>query len=109
MAEKHEYLVARFRARLRKSGYHIEARSPFVDYRPDVHAVRGLRRIFAEVEIDGTLYGEHTRRQLGIMYRYLVKSKRNYGALVVPRSLKREATFLVRQVFGDRKIRVEAL
>lgn len=109
MAEKHDYLVARYRAKLQKNGHRIEAKSPFVDYRPDIFATKGGRKVFVEVEIDRALYGDHTIRQLETMHKYLLKSKQNHGVLAVPRGLREEAEFFVYQVFGDGRIRVQTL
>ncbi len=109
MAEKHEQMVSRYRKRLLRKKYRIERRSPFVDYRPDIYATRGRHRLIVEVEIEKTLHGDHTLHQLQKMYRYLISNRRTEGVLLVPRPVKGEASFLVDSVFGDNKIKVDAL
>ncbi len=109
MAEKHEEMVSKYRKRLIRKNFRIERRSPFVDYRPDICASRGRRRVFVEIEIEGTIHGEHTLQQLQIMHRYLKSNRTTQGILVVPRIIKYQATFLLESVFGDNKIKVHAL
>jgi len=109
MAEKHDRLLAHYRARLANRRYRIESKSPFPDYRPDIWATKGRRKIFVEVEIETTLYGNHTLEQLIHMHSYLIADHRASGVLVVPRLIKGEAAFLLDSVFGDRRIRAEGL
>lgn len=109
MAEKHEQMVSKYRKRLVRKKYRIQKRSPFVDYRPDIYATKGRLRLFVEVEIERTLHGDHTLHQLQIMYRYLKSNRTTQGVLLVPRTVKGEAVFLVDSVFGDNKIKVDAL
>jgi hypothetical protein len=109
MAEKHDELVSRFRIKLIRKGYKIDKRSPFVDYRPDISASKNNEKIFVEVEINQTLYSDHTSGQLEIMYRYVRKNKNYKGLLIVPKSAQKEAEFLVDSIFGDDKIRIVGL
>ncbi len=109
MAEKHERLVAHYRARLARQGFKIEGRSPFVDYRPDIYATKRASKLFVEAEIEATLHSEHTLKQLGIMYEYASRRANWRGVLLVPRDLSRQAQFLLDSVFGDRRIRVDAI
>jgi len=106
MAEKHDNLVAKYRGNLLRNGYNITKRSPFVDYRPDLCAVKKKEKLFAEIEIDQTLHSDHTLGQLISMYRYVRKSKNYNGVLVVPNNILPEARFLVQSVFGDINVRV---
>jgi len=106
MAEKHDNLVAKYRGNLLRKGYNITKRSPFVDYRPDLCAVKKREKLFAEIEIDKTLYNDHTLSQLVTMHRYVRKSKYYKGVLVVPNSIFEEGRFLVQSIFGDVKVRV---
>jgi hypothetical protein len=108
MAEKHDRLVAQYRAHLLRRGYKIELRSPFVDYRPDIFASRGSSKLFVEAEIESTLHTNHTLDQLVTMHTYVCRNGRHTGVLLVPRSAVRLARFLLDTVFGDGKIRVES-
>jgi len=109
MAEKHDHLVAHYRAQLVRRGYKIEGRSPFVDYRPDIFATKGARSVFVEGEIEATLQSGHTLEQLETLHSYVDGSRKRQGVLLVPRVLSRQARFLIDSVFGDRCIRVDCL
>jgi hypothetical protein len=109
MAERHDRLLAKYRARLVRESYKIERRSPFVDYRPDIFGVKGKTKVFVEVEIDQTLHSDHTLGQLETMHRYLEKSKNYHGVLLVPRPCIAQASFLVDSVFGDGRIKTAAI
>jgi hypothetical protein len=109
MAEKHEQLVSKYRARLIRKKYKIEKKSPFVDYRPDIYASQKASVIVVEVEIESTLDSGHTLDQLGTMHKYVRKNKQFCGVLVVPKSARKRADFLIEAVFGDDKIKVEGI
>jgi hypothetical protein len=109
MAEKHDHLVAHYRARLVRRGYKIRGRSPFVDYRPDIFATKRSLNLFVEAEIEATLNSHHTLGQLEIMHSYVVRNRHRRGVLLVPRALARQARHLIYAVFGDHGIRVESL
>ena len=108
MAEKHDHMLAHYRARLVRRGYKIMGRSPFVDYRPDIYATKGALDLFVEGEIEATLQSHHTLDQLEIMHAYLGSKKRR-GVLLVPRAVAKEARFLIDSVFGDTRISVETI
>ena len=108
MAEKHDHMLAHFRARLVRRGYKIIERSPFPDYRPDIYAAKGALSLFIEVEVEATLQSRHTLDQLDIMYSYLASKRGRRGILLVPREVADEARLLIDSVFGDRCIRVES-
>jgi hypothetical protein len=108
MAEKHDRMLAHYRARLVRRGYKIRGRSPFVDYRPDIYASKGTSDLFVEGEIEATLQSHHTLEQLEIMHGYLGSNRRR-GVLLVPRAVAKEARFLIDSVFGDKRIRVETM
>jgi hypothetical protein len=109
MAEKHDRLLAKYRTKLVRKGYTIENRSPFVDYRPDIYGSKNGEKRFVEVETESTLHSEHTLGQLEKMYIYLEKNKKYNGVLVVPKSKEKEAVFLIKSVFGNKKIIVFAM
>jgi hypothetical protein len=109
MAEKHDRLVAHYRARLVRRGYKIKGRSPFVDYRPDIYATKRALNLFVEAEIEATLHSNHTLEQLEIMHSYVAHKGRRRGVLLVPRAVANNARFLIDSVFGDRCIRVDSL
>jgi hypothetical protein len=109
MAEKHDHLVAHYRARLVRRGYKIQGRSPFVDYRPDIYATKRGLNLFVEAEIEATLHSNHTLEQLDIMHSYVARNGKRRGVLLVPRTVAHEARFLIDSVFGDRCIRVDSL
>lgn len=108
MAEKHDRMLAHYRARLLRRGYKVRNRSPFVDYRPDIYATKRMLSLFVEGEIEATLYSNHTLEQLEIMYSYVACNRRRRGVLLVPRVIAEEARFLIDSVFGDRRIRVDS-
>jgi hypothetical protein len=91
MAEKHDRLVAHYRARLVRSGYKIRGRSPFVDYRPDIYATKGTATLFVEAEIEATIHPHHTLEQLEIMYTYVSRDAKRRGVLLVPITVARGA------------------
>lgn len=107
MAEKHDLLVSKFRGYLSNQGCKIIKKGPFVDYRPDIFAMKGDNKIFVEAELNQTLYSDHTLDQLTKMYEYLRKSKKYHGILVIPKKYVSEAILLIESVFGDNKIRVK--
>jgi hypothetical protein len=109
MAEKHDRMLAHYRARLVRRGYKIKGRSPFVDYRPDIYATKVTLNLFVEAEIEVTLQSGHTLEQLEKMYSYVAHKSRCRGVLLVPRGVADEARFLIDSVFGDRYIRVDSL
>jgi len=109
MAEKHDRLVAHYRARLVRRGYKIQGRSPFVDYRPDIYATKRALNLFVEAEIEATLHSNHTLEQLEIMHSYVARNGKRRGVLLVPRAVAHRARFLIDSVFGDRCIRVDSL
>ncbi len=109
MSEKHDHLVANYKSKLLNMGYSITKKSPFVDYRPDVCAVKKNKKLFAEVELDKSLHNDHTLGQLNSMHKYVRKSKSFSGALVVPKFVVNEARLLIESVFGDNKIKVVGL
>jgi hypothetical protein len=109
MAEKHDRMVAHYRARLVRRGYKVKGRSPFVDYRPDIYATRLSLSLFVEGEIEATLQSIHTLHQLEIMYSYVAQNGRRRGILLVPRGIAKEAHFLIDSVFGDHCIRVDSV
>src|SRR5260370_16138242 len=109
MAEKHDRMLAHYRARLVRRGYKIKGRSPFVDYRPDIYATKRTLNLFVECEIEATLQSKHTLDQLDIMHSYVAHKGRRRGVLLVPRGVADEARFLIDSVFGDRCIRVDSL
>jgi hypothetical protein len=109
MAEKHERMLAHYRARLVRRGYKIKGRSPFVDYRPDIYATKGALDVFVEGEIEATLQSNHTLKQLEIMHTYVAQKGQRRGVLLVPRGVADDARFLIESVFGDRRIRVDSL
>ena len=109
MAEKHDHMLAHFRARLVRRGYKIRERSPFPDYRPDIYATKGTLSLFIEVEVEATLQSRHTLDQLDIMHSYVAQKGQCRGVLLVPRGVANEARFLIDSVFGDRCIRVDSL
>ena len=106
MAERHDRLVAHYRARLAGQGFKIVGRSPFVDYRPDIFATKHGVKLFVEAEIEATLESPHTLHQLDIMHTYLSHNGKARGVLLVPRGVERRARFLLHSVFGDKYIRV---
>jgi len=107
MAERHDRMLAHYRARLLRRGYKIKGRSPFVDYRPDIYATKGGSNLFVEAEIEATLDSGHTLEQLEIMHSYVAHKSRCRGVLLVPRRVANKARFLIDSVFGDRRIRVD--
>lgn len=109
MAEKHDRMLAHYRARLVRRGYKIQGRSPFVDYRPDIYATKGALSLFVEAEIEATLQSNHTLEQLEIMYSYVSSKSRRRGLLLVPRTVANDARFLIESVFGDRFIGVDSI
>ena len=109
MAEKHDQMLAHYRARLLRKGYKIRGRSPFVDYRPDIFATKGALSLFVEGEIEATLHSAHTLHQLETLYVYVANKNHRRGVLLVPKRVAEEARFLVESVFGDKSIRVESL
>jgi hypothetical protein len=109
MAEKHDRMLAHYRARLIRRGYKVKGRSPFVDYRPDIYATKRALNVFVEGEIEATLHSNHTLEQLEIMYSYVAHKSWCRGVLLVPRGIANEARFLIESVFGDRRIRVDSL
>jgi Holliday junction resolvase len=109
MAEKHDDMVSRFRARLVSEGYRIETRSPFADYRPDISASRGRRRVFVEIEISSTLETDHTLHQLERLHSYASRNSGVSGILVVPPSDNARSQFMLDSIFGDNVIRVETI
>jgi len=108
MAEKHDRMVAQYRAQLVRRGYRINGRSPFVDYRPDIFATKGSSDLFVEVEIEVTLNSPHTLEQLEKMYSYIAHKGHCRGVLLVPRGVAGEARFLIDALFGDRHICVKS-
>lgn len=109
MAEAHDKLVTKFRAELLRKKLTINRRSPFVDYLPDVYAVKGKLEVIAEIEDEKSLEWGHTSDQLLKIHRYVGKSKNRRGFLVVPRDCTTEAAFLLESLFGDRRIAVRGL
>ena len=109
MAEQHDRLVSAFTHRIARKGYTVLRHSPFVDYRPDVHAKKGGNQLFAEMEIQATLHSEHTLQQLSTLHRYLANNRRCDGFLVVPHKVLPEARMLLKSVFGDGSIRAEGM
>ncbi len=109
MAEKHDRLVAHYRVVVLRRGYKIQGRSPFVDYRPDIYATKGMVNLFVEAEIEATLHSNHTLDQLEIMHSYVAANRKRRGVLLVPRAAANEARFLIDSEFGDRYIRVDSL
>jgi hypothetical protein len=107
MAEKHDRMLAHYRALLVRRGYKIKGRSPFVDYRPDIYATKHALSLFVEGEIEATLHSKHTLDQLEIMHTYVAQGRQRRGILLVPRGVANDARFLIDSVFGDRCIRVE--
>lgn len=69
MADRHDSLVVSYRKRIIRSGFK-EVKSPMPTYRPDIFAQKTTRygkireQIAVEAEIESTLFGEHTTRQL---------------------------------------------
>ena len=108
MAELHDKVESKYRARLGRKGFAINNRPPFVDYRPDIFATNSGGSLFVEVEISQTLESPHTTKQLRIMHKYLQMNRRDQGVLVVPRSCKRRAQFLLRMLFGQSRISVDS-
>jgi|SRR5580698_5735532 hypothetical protein len=106
MAEKHDRMLAHYRARLANRGFKIMGRSPFVDYRPDIYATKRAAMLFVEVEIESTFENPHTLEQLEKMYDYVSGNGRRKGVLLVPRSVVKKARFLIDSLFGDRRISV---
>jgi len=109
MAEKHDALINKYRNILIKKGYRTNKKSSFVDYRPDLYAVRGKEELIVEAEIESTIQNEHTLDQLELMYQYLNTKNTRKGLLLVPKRCIEEADFLIRSVFGDKKISVVGL
>lgn len=109
MAEKHDRMLAHYRARLVRRGYKIKGRSPFVDYRPDIYATKRELNLFVEAEIEATLHSNHTLEQLEIMHSYIAHKGKRRGILLVPRKVANEARFLIESVFGDRFIQVDSV
>jgi len=64
--------------------------------------------LFVEGEIEATLQSHHTLEQLEIMHAYLSNRKRR-GVLLVPRTVAKEARFLIDSVFGDKRISVDSI
>jgi hypothetical protein len=106
MAEKHDRMLAHYRAKLANRGYKIMGRSPFVDYRPDIYAKKSGTMLFVEVEIESTIENQHTLEQLEKMYIYVSGSGQRRGILLVPRGAAKKARFLIDSLFGDRRISV---
>ena len=109
MAEKHDRMVAHYRARLVRNGFAIKDRGPFPDYRPDIYATKRASSMFVEGEIEATLHSDHTLKQLEIMYSYVAHRVGCHGVLLVPRGAVNEARFLIDSVFGDRFIPVDTV
>ena len=109
MAEKHDAMVSKYRTRLVANGYRIEARSPFADYRPDIMASRGKKRVFVEVEIGSTIETDHTLHQMERLYSYASGNSGVRGILVVPSGEEKRARFMLDSIFGDKVISVEAI
>ena len=62
--------------------------SPFGDYRPDICASQGKKKLFVEVEIEKTIHSDHTLRQLLKMHAYLQKERACRGYLLVPKEIR---------------------
>jgi hypothetical protein len=80
-----------------------------VDYRSDIYATKRALKLFVEAEIEATLQSNHTLDQLGIMYSYVARNGKCRGVLLVPRTVARQARFLIDSVFGDGCIVVDSL
>lgn len=102
MADLHDGLLVRYRRSLQRHGYTV-TRDPFHKYKPDIYAVKGQREMIVEVEICSTFDSDHTMEQLSNLYDYVSLARRALGVLVVPRSCKRLAAFMLYARFGDRK------
>lgn len=110
MAEQHQALLILFRKKLVEKGFR-EFKNPMPTYRPDIFCKKSLRsgkvleEIVVEVEIENTLFLEHTAIQLVLMDEYLNhmnrKKKKVNGYLLVPnkKSVKRLAASLVESLF----------
>jgi hypothetical protein len=106
MAEKHDRMLAHYRAKLAHRGFKIMGRSPFVDYRPDIYATKRTIMLFVEVEIETTYENSHTLEQLEKMHIYVSGNRQRRGVLLVPKSVATKARFLVDSLFGDKWISV---
>lgn len=109
MAEKHDALVSKYKNILQRKKYLTNKKSNFVDYRPDLYAVKNKEEILVEAEIESSIQNEHTLTQLELMYQYLSRKKTRKGILLVPKKSIKEAEFLIYSVFGDKKIEVVGL
>jgi hypothetical protein len=102
VAEHHDGMLAQYRARLRRDGY-VVTRDPFHKYKPDIYALKGATELLVEVEICSTFDSDHTMNQLGLLYDYIAQAKKARGVLVVPRSCKMIAAFMLYARFGAPK------
>jgi len=102
VAEQHDALLARYRTSLRRKGY-VVTRDPFHKYKPDIYAVKGVMELIVEVEICSTFDSDHTMNQLGLLYDYIAHKRTARGTLVVPRSCKMLAAFMLYARFGAPK------
>lgn len=94
MGELHNSVENIFRKQLINKGY-VEARNPMPTYRPDIFAKkyskgRKILEIVVEVEIESTIFSEHTSSQLLMMDQYIKHQKKRkikvLGYLCVPKS-----------------------
>ena len=95
MAELHQALLVSFRKQLINKGYK-EGKCPIQTYRPDIFCQKidssnEIREeIIVEVEIQSTLYYEHTSIQLILMDEYIQSARRKkyriLGYLLIPKN-----------------------
>lgn len=110
MADIHDALIVKFR-RLRIVKGLKEEKAPTPTFRPDFYATKrsksgGLQReIMAEMEIENSVFKDHTADQLNLMDHYVRKRLRNgaTGFLVVPRQAQaiRNAQWVLDSLFPE--------
>ena|SRR2546426_6754702 len=112
MAEEHDSLEDHYRHRFMRRGYR-DAKCPVKTMRPDLfmskHTRSGkiINEIIAEVEIESTLFKDHTTGQLLDMADYIRQQKKKKvgvrGYLIVPRgkNVLVQARMLIKPLFLD--------
>lgn len=112
MGDVHEALVRKFRASGHFRGLK-DAKSPMPDFRPDVFGEkrsttgRLLVQVAVEVEIERTLYSEHTQHQIELLDSYVFQQikkgidARAYLVLPTGSNTKIEAEMLLGSLFPD--------
>jgi hypothetical protein len=112
MGDLHESMCRDVRARFQRRGFK-EGNSPMPTYRPDYFGRKQRQGgkieqvVVVEVEIESTVFGKHTEKQILLMNEYLCQQRRkkikSQGVLAIPCKTKARlhASLLLDSLFPE--------